>query len=117
MVIRSRAQDPFSVEAGFMATVSGRWSWGVLAGVGAVAVVVGHFLLAAMQGDHGLVRRWQIEGEIALLEARKTTLEAELQTLVNLTARLSDASLDLDLLDERARIVLGYLRADEVVIH
>jgi cell division protein FtsB len=39
-----------------------------------------------------------------------------LQYLQNLTHRLSDDYLDLDLLDERARMVLGYLRADEVTI-
>jgi cell division protein FtsB len=100
-----------------MTGTSGRWSLGLLAGMGVVAVVVGHFVLAAMQGQHGLTRRWQIEADIAQLEARKAALAAELAGLTNLTARLSDTSLDLDLLDERARIVLGHLRADEVVIH
>jgi cell division protein FtsB len=34
----------------------------------------------------------------------------------NLTRRLSDQYLDLDLLDERARNVLGYIRSDEIVV-
>lgn len=34
----------------------------------------------------------------------------------NLTKRLSDEYLDLDLLDEQARDVLGLLRGDEIVI-
>ena len=34
----------------------------------------------------------------------------------NLTRRLSDDFLDLDLLDQQARSVLGLLRADEIVI-
>lgn len=34
----------------------------------------------------------------------------------NRTRRLSDSYLDLDLLDEQARSVLGYVRADEIVI-
>ena len=34
----------------------------------------------------------------------------------NLTRRLSDDYLDLDLLDERAREVLGLLRADEILL-
>ena len=33
-----------------------------------------------------------------------------------LTRRLSDDFLDLDLLDEQARDVLGYVRADEVIL-
>ena len=36
--------------------------------------------------------------------------------LKNLTHRLSDSYLDLDLLDEEVRDVLGYVRADEIVI-
>ena len=34
----------------------------------------------------------------------------------NLTRRLSDTYLDLDLLDQQARSVLGMIRADEIVI-
>jgi cell division protein FtsB len=34
----------------------------------------------------------------------------------NLTTRLSDNYLDLDLLDQQARDVLGMIRADEIVI-
>jgi cell division protein FtsB len=36
--------------------------------------------------------------------------------LTNLTRRLSDDFLDIDLLDQQARDVLGYMRADEIVI-
>ena len=79
--------------------------------------ITGNFAFAAMQGDHGLLRRVQITADIATLEARKAELQAELARVSNLTTGLSDTALDLDLLDERARLVLGYLRADEVVIH
>ena len=51
----------------------------------------------------------------ALTEERDR-LQTELAQMVNLTHRLSDGYLDLDLLDEQARDVLGYLRADEIVI-
>ena len=34
----------------------------------------------------------------------------------NLTRRLSDTYLDLDLLDQQARSVLGMIRSDELVI-
>ncbi|RRH72221.1 FtsB family cell division protein [Falsigemmobacter faecalis] len=78
--------------------------------------ISGYFAFAAMQGDHGIFRRVQISADIAKLEVRKAELEAELARMQNLTERLSDTHLDLDLLDERARVVLGYLRADEVVV-
>ena len=49
--------------------------------------------------------------------ARRTRrLVAELAELKNLTHRLSDSYLDMDLLDEQVRDVLGYVRADEIII-
>lgn len=81
------------------------------------AAITGYFSFAAMQGDNGIFARAQIQADIAGLRATKAELEKERERLANLTLRLSDTNLDLDLLDERARFVLGYLRADEVVIH
>lgn len=78
--------------------------------------ISGYFAFAAMQGDHGIFRRVQISADIAKLEVRKAELEGELERMKNLTSRLSDVALDLDLLDERARVVLGFLRADEVIV-
>ena len=41
---------------------------------------------------------------------------AQVAQMENLTKRMSDDYLDLDLLDEQARKVLGLLRTDEMVI-
>lgn len=83
----------------------------------ALALTAGtYFTFAAVQGDYGLFRRIQIEAERARLEAELAGLEAELARMENLTRRLSDSFLDLDLLDERAREVLGMIRHDEIVI-
>ena len=43
-------------------------------------------------------------------------LNVEIAEMENLTRRLSDTYLDLDLLDQQARSVLGMIRADEIVI-
>ena len=43
-------------------------------------------------------------------------IEAELARKRNLAHRLSDAYLDLDLLDSRGREILGYVRPDEIVL-
>ena len=75
-----------------------------------------YFTFAAVQGDFGLFRRIEIEAETRLLEAEKAELMAEVEQMRNLTRRLSDDYLDLDLLDEQARDVLGLIRADEIVI-
>lgn len=79
-------------------------------------LAAGSFVVAAVQGDFGVMRRVQIHAEAEELRQQRDELRAELDHMENLTRRLSDNYLDLDLLDERARIVLGYLRADEVVI-
>lgn len=75
-----------------------------------------YFGLAAVQGDFGLFRKAQILAEVAVLQAEEARLQGELAKATNLTHRLSDAYLDLDLLDQQARDVLGYVRADEIVI-
>ncbi|MDR9427532.1 MAG: septum formation initiator family protein [Salibaculum sp.] len=75
-----------------------------------------YFTFAAVQGDYGIFKRAEIEAERAELTDRLAGLEAEVARMENLTRRLSDSYLDLDLLDEQAREVLGLVRADEIVI-
>ena len=88
--------------------------WIVLVTVG--TVLAAYFTFAAVRGDYGLHRRLTAEGDLALAEERLATLKAEEARMRALTRRLSDDYLDLDLLDARARAVLGYVRADEIVL-
>jgi cell division protein FtsB len=82
-----------------------------------LAVILGgYFTFAAVQGDYGVFRQVQLRAEERALIEQRDQLQAELAQMENLTLRLSDGYRDLDLLDEQARDVLGYLRADEVVI-
>lgn len=76
-----------------------------------------YFTFAAVQGEYGVFRRVQAVAEKQALEEERTRLAAEVARMENLTRRLSDDYLDLDLLDERARNVLGLVRADELVIY
>ncbi len=76
-----------------------------------------YFTFAAVQGDFGVFRRVQTTAEKAALTAERDRMAREVERMENLTRRLSDNYLDLDLLDERARNVLGLIRADEIVIH
>nr|WP_217351853.1 septum formation initiator family protein [Ruegeria sp. HKCCD8929] len=83
----------------------------------AVAFALGvYFTFAAVQGDFGLFRRVEIAAERDALSRDLARLEDEIAEMENLTRRLSDTYLDLDLLDQQARSVLGLLRADEIVI-
>jgi cell division protein FtsB len=83
----------------------------------ALTFVLGmYFTFASVQGDYGLFRRIQIDAEARTLTEDLAELDHELAGLRNKTHRLSDAYLDLDLLDEQARDVLGLVRADEIVL-
>ena len=75
-----------------------------------------YFTLAAVQGDYGVFRQVQIRAEAEALRVERDRLYQDLAKISNLTARLSDRYLDVDLLDEQVRDVLGYVRADEIVI-
>jgi cell division protein FtsB len=79
-------------------------------------VLASYFTFAAVQGDYGVFRRVRIEADIQQLSAERDQLRGELALLKNKTHRLTDNYLDLDLLDQQVRRVLGYMRADEVVI-
>ena len=82
-----------------------------------VLFVVGvYFTYTAVQGNNGLFQRIQVEAERDRLAEELARLEAQVARMEILTRRLSDDYLDLDLLDERARAVLGYVRPDEVVL-
>jgi cell division protein FtsB len=75
-----------------------------------------YFTFAAVQGDFGVFKRAEIEAEGRVLTQELAALQMQVDRLENLTRRLSNTYLDLDLLDEQARDMLGMVRADEIVI-
>ncbi|MEM9710200.1 MAG: septum formation initiator family protein [Pseudomonadota bacterium] len=75
-----------------------------------------YFTFASVQGDFGLFRRVQIDAEAAALKLERDRLASEVAAMENLTRRLSDDFLDLDLLDQQTRDVLGMVRSDEIVL-
>lgn len=89
---------------------------GVVFGSVMVALIC-YLTFAAFQGEHGLLRLFQVEGQEARLDAELLDLKAQRKEIEGKTFRLSTEGLDLDLLDERARFVLGLARPDEVMIH
>ena len=79
-------------------------------------LLASYFTFAAVQGNQGLFQRIETEAEIAQLRATRDRLAADLARVENRTRRLSDGFLDLDLLDQQARDVLGRMRPDELMI-
>ena len=93
-----------------------RPSWGTILVLSLMVLGGGYFLIAAVMGPYGVFRRAEIAAEAATLREELDGLEVDVARMENLTHRLSDEYLDLDLLDQQARDVLGYVRADEIVI-
>lgn len=96
---------------------STRPSFGVIMAFSAPVILSAYFIFAAVQGDFGLFRRAEIVVEGRNLQAELEQLRTEVSRMENLTRRLSDEYLDLDLLDQQARDVLGMVRADEIVVN
>ncbi|WP_425045448.1 FtsB family cell division protein [Primorskyibacter sp. S87] len=95
---------------------SNRFRFGPLMFFAVAFALASYFTFAAVQGDFGLFRRVEISAEAQALERDLDRLNAQIGEMENLTRRLSDDYLDLDLLDQQARAVLGVLRSDEIVI-
>ncbi len=81
-----------------------------------LAGVIAIFAHSGLQGDHGLAASREAEAEERRLRTELVELAAQREALANKVLRLSDRYLDLDLLDERARAVLGLVREDELVV-
>ncbi|ETA49248.1 FtsB family cell division protein [Ponticoccus alexandrii] len=100
-----------------MTTRKARPTLGVLVFFTLTLSLTAYFTFAAVQGDFGLFRRAEIVSEGQRLTAELAAVHQEVARLENLTHRLSDEFLDLDLLDQQARDVLGLVRSDEIVVN
>lgn len=97
-------------------TRASRPGFGALIFFAVAFALCSYFTFAAVQGDFGLFRRSEITAESDQLRIQLARIQLEVAKMENVTLRLSDEYLDLDLLDEQARAVLGVLRSDEIVI-
>jgi cell division protein FtsB len=79
-------------------------------------LVIVYFGYHAVQGDRGLLAWLSKSNEAEELRARVAALKGERAALEHKVERLRPESLDLDLLDERARAVLNLSSPDEIII-
>ncbi len=89
-----------------------RGSTAVSLGLGAAILYLGAH---AVTGHQGLLAYMDVQAEERVLEANVAALEREEAALEQRAARLRPQSLDLDYLDERARITLAAGDPDEIV--
>ncbi len=76
-----------------------------------------YFLGCAFFGNKGLVKYFSLKKEIANQDIVKHELSNKKQSKKNMVDGMNVDSLDLDLLDEQARLSLGYSNKNEVVIY
>jgi len=95
-----------------------RYSEALKLGTFGVFIVLGcaYFFFAATEGPFGLYEKGRIEADELMLQAKRDILVVKRIETENQTRRLSDTYLDLDLLDEQARKVLGYVRSDDIIL-
>jgi len=80
------------------------------------ALLIGYFGVNAYTGNHGLKARADLDQQIAQLSVELAALKAERTTWERRVSLLKSDSLDLVMLDERARALLGYLDPHELTL-
>ena len=81
-----------------------------------LACTLGYFAYHTIQGERGVLAWLRLEKDLSVAEARATVLERERTNLQHRVALLRPDSLDPDLLEERARALLNYGAAGEVLV-
>lgn len=80
------------------------------------ALLLGYFVYHAVQGERGLLAWRLVDQQIASAEATLDEVRAVHDRLERRVSLLEPASIDPDMLEERARIMLNLAHPDEVVI-
>jgi cell division protein FtsB len=83
--------------------------------IGVTAIL--YFLFSAFFGSKSLIKYFELKKEITNKDATKQELMTKMQNRQNMVDGMNLDSLDVDLLDEQARKVLGYANKNEVVIY
>ena len=83
--------------------------------LGAV-LFIGYFAVNAYTGNHGLKAKQSLDAQIAELSAELADLKESRAHWERRLSLLRSTSIDPDMLDERARVLLGYVHPHDVVM-
>ncbi len=73
------------------------------------ALFIGYFAVNAFTGNHGLRAQADLDQQLATMEDELTQLKAERAGWERRVALLRSDRIDPDMLDERARALIGYV--------
>ena len=80
------------------------------------AAVIVYFGYHAVQGDRGLMAWWNLRFEIERANTTLATVSAEKKLIEHRVALLRPESLDPDMLEERARVMLGAVGPNDLIV-
>ncbi len=80
------------------------------------ASLIGYFGYHALHGERGFVAWRELRRDLVAVQRVEAKLAAERTQLDRRTALLRTDNLDPDLLEERARLLLGYGYSDDLVV-
>src|SRR5688500_5811368 len=80
------------------------------------ATVFGYFGYHLVYGDRGLLAMVHLQREVLVAEQNLAEAEATRMIWERRVAALRNQSLDPDMLDERARVLLNFSRKDDIII-
>jgi cell division protein FtsB len=80
------------------------------------ATVFGYFGYHLVNGDRGLLAMVHLQRENQIADQNLAEAEAARKIWELRVSELRNQSLDPDMLDERARILLNYARKDDVIV-
>jgi cell division protein FtsB len=77
---------------------------------------VGYFAYHVVHGDRGLIQWWNIKQRVQAAKAVLADTRAERDILENRVQLMNPGSLDPDMLEERARLMLNYGHSDDIIV-
>jgi cell division protein FtsB len=80
------------------------------------ALLIGYFGINAVNGDHGLKAKQDIDRQIASLSGELSQLQVDRKQWELRVALLKPRGLDPDMLDERARSLLEYAHPHDLIL-
>ena len=75
-----------------------------------------YFIIASFNGEFGVSAKYHLLAKEKILADELNTMNKETKIIKNRIKRLSNTSLDLELLDQQARIILGMIGEDELIV-
>jgi cell division protein FtsB len=79
-------------------------------------LAVGYFAFHAIRGERGIIALRQLSLQVELAQLECSKLKSQRKELEHRVSLLHPDSLDPDMLDERARVMLNYGHKDDIVI-